>query len=606
MEKCNKVVYNILMLNQKRYGLSILSLTAAAIMLAAVLLCFSPTVTAKADGLRAEVGTSYLPQGLLEGNLWYLDSDNLDVESARAVVAAWAASDKLPDPTASDFEPVKVAVIDTGISYSHELFEGLLIPTDNGGYLSYDSYNEVENGLCALDVDNHGTHVCGIIATVIKSLGLQDYIKIIPIRATSIVNYYDGEPDYSFSDDDVERGMEWAYEKGADVITMSLGSSDFLSAAAWQSGYMHSVVNSAKSRCIITAAAGNDGKVNTVAPGYPALCEGFVSVMSYAEGGKLANYSNYGNYDIAAPGSAIYSSVPVEDGESVYAYMSGTSMATPVAAAAAAVLTLRYKVVENMGSDGLYLSELLRRHSTETITSSVSGKNVGNAAKLDFNALLTDTFVRSDYYLPVTEIRLITDGLLNQTPSTVSPVNFTAELYPAFHDPSITVEWYVNGNKIAEGLEFPVGSEVFGTYEIYAKLKGGDLKSETVTLKYGYGYVDAANCRVVCDTEKPLTGRDITLTYLGSEDGDPSLIEWYVNNEKKANGSQFVFNTDKSGEYTITVKLGGENAAECLLTVNRNYTLVIVLCSVFGALAMIAAITAIILLRRRKAPRPLV
>jgi len=89
---------------------------------------------------------------------------------------------------------------------------------------------------------------------------------------------------------------------------------------------------------LIVAAAGNDGQNTDKTPFYPAAYpdSNVLSVAATDERDRLASFSNYGakTVDLAAPGDAIGSTYLNSD----YTYLSGTSMAAPLVAAAAAML----------------------------------------------------------------------------------------------------------------------------------------------------------------------------------------------------------------------------------------------------------------------------
>jgi subtilisin family serine protease len=87
---------------------------------------------------------------------------------------------------------------------------------------------------------------------------------------------------------------------------------------------------------LFVAAAGNSGVNNDTTPHYPSsyVSSNIISVASITSTGGLSSFSNYGarSVHIGAPGSAIWSTVPVKSGKSAvpgYASYSGTSMATP-------------------------------------------------------------------------------------------------------------------------------------------------------------------------------------------------------------------------------------------------------------------------------------
>lgn len=120
-------------------------------------------------------------------------------------------------------------------------------------------------------------------------------------------------------------GIKYAADKGAKVINLSLGG-----------GYSRvlefALKYAADKNVLIAAASGNDGE-NALS--YPASSKYVMSVGATNRMDMTADFSNYGKgLDISAPGSDIPSLVPNGN----VTYMSGTSMATPYAAAAAGLL----------------------------------------------------------------------------------------------------------------------------------------------------------------------------------------------------------------------------------------------------------------------------
>lgn len=151
----------------------------------------------------------------------------------------------------------------------------------------------------------HGTHVAGIVAQEIKKYGLEDYIKILPVKA--------GDSKGSFEAvavvDAISYVKDLATQNKTIVINMSLTnmirSSD---TSSWgKNGAIDVMIQSAVSEgVIVCAAAGNKGYNSSSTGnslGSPACLENVIGVMNYGEGLIPAPKSNYGAaYDIAAPG----------------------------------------------------------------------------------------------------------------------------------------------------------------------------------------------------------------------------------------------------------------------------------------------------------------
>ncbi|UKI48220.1 MAG: S8/S53 family peptidase [Clostridiales bacterium] len=204
-------------------------------------------------------------------------------------------------------------MIDTGINASHELFNGVLC--DEGLW-----YNAIEkkrgrdyiNDNCYNgNLIGHGTHVAGIVAQEIKKYGLEDYIKILPVKA--------GDSKGSFKDVAVVNAISYvgnlATQDKTIVINMSLTS------YYWgkNSDVDDAVQSAVREGVIVCAAAGNDRK-NSASSGYslgsPACLENVIGVMNYGEGLIPAPKSNYGTaYDIAAPGQEIISAAKSDETE---------------------------------------------------------------------------------------------------------------------------------------------------------------------------------------------------------------------------------------------------------------------------------------------------
>src|SRR3989344_86316 len=235
-------------------------------------------------------------------------------------ISQWALpkiSWNLLEASASAFNPAvltKIAVVDTGVDYTH--------PDLSGKVDVVSGWDFVNNDSDAMDDNLHGTHVAGIAsATTGNSIGIAgvsiNSTQVIPVKELNS----SGSGYYSW----IASGIIWAADHGAKVINLSLGgmvSSNTLQNAinyAWNKG------------AVITAAAGNSNNTRRL---YPAYYNRVIAVWASDQNDKKASFSSYGNWvDVGAPGVSILSTVPLSldfDGTNDgYALLSGTSMATP-------------------------------------------------------------------------------------------------------------------------------------------------------------------------------------------------------------------------------------------------------------------------------------
>jgi thermitase len=217
----------------------------------------------------------------------------------------------------------KVAIIDSGVASDNPDIAPKVVARAN--------FSDAATGE---DNYGHGTHIAGIVAaTANNTIGVAGVCPNCTILDAKVLN-----DSGSGSTSRIANGINWAVSNGAKVINMSLGqrvSSRTLETAvnnAWNQG------------AVIVAAAGNAG---TQAKIYPGAYPNVIAVAATDNTDAKASFSTYGAkwVDVAAPGVNVYSTFPnhpfylgTENGRSQgYDVGSGTSMASPIVAAAAAL-----------------------------------------------------------------------------------------------------------------------------------------------------------------------------------------------------------------------------------------------------------------------------
>ena len=242
---------------------------------------------------------------------------------------------------------VTVAVVDTGVDYAHAdlVPNSWTNPLDPANGVDDDQNGFVDDvhGADFVDEDSnptddagHGTHVAGIIgAKGNNSIGVAGVNWDAKIMALKFLDA-DGQGNTA----DAANSIDYAVSHGARVINASWGGPAF-SQALYQA-----VRRAGDKGVVFVAASGNDGENADAKPDFPAAFDlpNVISVAATDSGDDLADFSNYGavSVDVAAPGDDIESTVPDNIEDSGYASFSGTSMAAPFVAGAAALYLSRF------------------------------------------------------------------------------------------------------------------------------------------------------------------------------------------------------------------------------------------------------------------------
>ncbi|MBN1481851.1 hypothetical protein EH223_05870 [candidate division KSB1 bacterium] len=311
--------------------------------------------------------TALTPNDPKFSQLWGMDNTGQTGGLAGADISALDAWEKTTGSHA-----VLVGVIDSGIDFTHEDLAANIYtnpgedawadPNDptsgnhtdddkNGKVDDWKGWNFINNSNNAYDDYMHGTHCAGTIGAIgnngVGVVGVNWNVKMMPLKFL--------DRNGTGTTTNAIKAIEYAADMGVDILSNSWGSSGY-------SESLEDAISYANDRGVLfVAAAGNDGTDNDAIPFYPSsyVIANVVSVAASDHGDKRALWgsgggdddgcgfvcsnavaavpgSNYGktSVDLAAPGKDIVSTVP---GNS-YASLSGTSMAAPHVAGAAALL----------------------------------------------------------------------------------------------------------------------------------------------------------------------------------------------------------------------------------------------------------------------------
>jgi hypothetical protein len=319
-------------------------------------------------------------------SLWGLENFGQTVNGVPGIADADIDAAEAWGVTTGDPEVV-VAVIDTGVDYDHpdlaaniwlnpgETCTGCRtdrVDNDGNGFVDdvrgWDFANEDSN---PFDDHGHGTHVAGTIGAIgnngIGVAGVSWAVRLMPLKFLGA--------DGSGATADAIRAVLYAVDEGAVVSNNSYGGDGFSQAFADAIAYADAQGS------LFIASAGNSLSNIDVTPTYPASYDfpNVITVAATDSADRKAWFSNYGrrSVELGAPGDNIYSTVPGNG----YEYLSGTSMASPHVAGAAAIAKAAFPAASGVGVKALLLRTVDANASLDQQTATGGRLNVDSAVR---------------------------------------------------------------------------------------------------------------------------------------------------------------------------------------------------------------------------------
>ena len=400
-----------------------------------------------------------------------------------------------------DSQNVYVAVLDTGIYSAHEVFKGQ--NTADRIDFTYSKNLLSEPYTTNVSDDNgHGTNVAGLVAECTPNT-----VKIVPLK---IMNS-SGNGLLST----VYKGINEIYQN-VDVINISLGSKVELMSTQSRRDFDSFLRKVKESGVVVCCAAGNAG----ISPiEYPAISSHALGVSSIDKNKEISSFSNYGTgVDYAMPGEDI--EVPDYSAEDSYYIGGGTSYASPLLAAAAALVKS-----ENPGCTYDYVIGVFNANV----------EDLGTAGKDNYYGYGMVNFNSSKFSKPV----IVSANAINTTWKTKNTINVKAVSSQKITNYAITrsnvtptnSEWIAAGN--SNTLIASIDTEYNGTNYIWVKDSNGNITSQSIEV----GFIDNTKPEITSNISLVNITKNSAKLAISAKDTQSGMgkVVWYV---KKKNGEQ--------------------------------------------------------------------
>lgn len=424
-------------------------------------------------------------------------------------------------------EQVTVAVLDTGVDYTHPDLANR-VDVQNG-------YNYIDGNFDVMDDDGHGTHVAGIIAAELNSIGIAGVsgdanVKILPLKVL------DDQGNGTMYD--VSFAIMDAVDKGADVINLSLSGERGREEPKM---LQEAIAYALEHDVVVVAAAGNDG--DRVGRYVPASIPGVIAVSAVDEELELVKFSNYGSeIALTAPGEEILSTYL----HGRYVYASGTSQAAPFVSGTIALM----KAAEPQ----LSVQDIEERLQRTAIDLGRKGPD----EKFGYGLVNAYGALQEEKVLDAELRRISVDPVrLSLRPGGTALLQATA-IYQDQTQRDVTKKaiWQVEDESIATIEQGEVRGQAFGKTHITASFGG---KRYTVPVDVSVRSLKFSNRRITLkpDEAVPLS---ITATYgdRTKEEVAPADVRWISLDEQVAAVHNGIVSAQNIGSTWVVAYYGGE------------------------------------------------